>query len=115
MDLITYLGLNDLQIPHLYSRRGKVWNLELYLYRPLAFTRTDTTHGAAEAAHHASAFVVITTDRWKAKFGAHEELFTSTKLFDLPHNRCGLRSVVNGANVGSEAGRICVLWDRYDD
>ena len=56
----TYLRLNDLQVAHLDAAGGEVGDLELDLDRPLALGRPrHAAHAAAEAAHHAAAFVVV--------------------------------------------------------
>lgn len=113
---VAYLWLNDLQIPHLDARRSEVGNLKLDLDGSLSLARTrDSPHAAAEAAHHASSFVVVATDARQPELRAHQELLAAAELLDLPDDGGGFGRVVHGADVCAEAGRVGVVGDGDDD
>lgn len=113
---MTYLWLNDLQIPHLNATRGEIGNLKLDVDRPLAFTRArHATHASSEPTRHAAAVLVITLDAGQAKFRAHQELFGAAELLDLPDDGGLLRRIVHRANVGAEPRRVGVFGDGDKD
>lgn len=112
----TYLGLNNLQIPHLNPRSGKVGNFEFDSNRSFAFaTSPDSSHASSKPTHHASTTLFVALDRRKTEFGAHEEFFAAAELFDLPHNGRGFGGVVDGSDVCAKAGSVRVVGDGDGD
>jgi hypothetical protein len=111
----TYLGLNNLQVPNLNAARGEIGNLKLDLDRPLALCSADAAHGAAEAAHHAAAFVVVAAHRRQIQLGAHQEFLAAAELLDFPHYGRRFGCVVHGADVCAEARRVGVVGYGDDD
>lgn len=79
------------------------------------FAATDTTHAAAKATSHATTSVVIAADTGQAQLGAHHKLLIAAKLLNLPDNGALLGGVVDGANVGAEAGGVGVVGDGDDN
>jgi hypothetical protein len=112
---MTYLRLDNLQIPHLYPTRRKIRNFKLYINRPLSLARAHTTHTAAKPTHHAAALFVVAADAGEAEFGAHEKFFAAAKLLDFPDYGGGFGRVVYGADVCAETGGVGVFGDGDGD
>jgi hypothetical protein len=51
----------------------------------------------------------------QAQLGAHEKLFAAAKLLDLPYYGAFFGSVMDGADVGAEAGGVGVVGDWNED
>jgi hypothetical protein len=84
---VTYLGLNDLQIPHLNTGCCKIRNLKLDVDGPLALASANATHTSTETSHHAATLLVVSSYRRQSELGAHEEFLAATKLLNLPYYR----------------------------
>lgn len=110
----TYLRLYDLQIPHLDPTGREIWNFKLDAYRSLRFAG-HSTHAAAKASHHTTAFLVVAAYTWQTEFSTHEKLFAATELLDFPDDGGGLGRVVDGADVGAEFGRVRVFGNGDGD
>lgn len=106
----THLRLNDLQISHLNTRRGKVRNFKLHADGSLGLSATaDTTHAAAEASHHTTSLLVVAAHTWQAQLCTHEKLLAASELLDLPHDGARLGRVVHGTDVCAELGCVGVF------
>lgn len=113
---MTYLWLRDLQVSHLDTARGEIWDLKFDLNGSLgALAGTDATHASTKATSHTASVLIVTTDTGQTKLGAHQELLAATKLLDLPHNGALLRRVVHTSYVCPKARRIGILGDRNND
>lgn len=95
---------------------GEVGDLKLDVDGPLGFAHlAGSAHAASKAAGHTAAMLVVALDRRQTQLGPHQELFAAAELLDLPHN-CGLFGrIVHRADVGAEAGGVCVLRDGDQD
>lgn len=113
----AYLGLGNLQVPHLNAAGGEIRNLKLDLDRALGTLAgtADASHAAAETTRHTAAMLVVSPHARQAQLGAHEELLAASKLLDLPDNGALLGGVVDGTDVGAEAGAVGVVGDGHDD
>lgn len=94
---------------------GEIRNLELDVDRTLRFALDRTAHTTSKPTGHTATEFVVALDRGETKFGAHEELLAATELLDLPDNGGLLGSVVNCADVCTEAGGIGVVRDGDDN
>jgi len=93
---LAYLWLNNLEISHLNARGREVRDLKLDADGALRFAASaDTAHAATETSHHSTALLVITTYTWQTELGAHEELFATAELLDLPYDRACFGCVVH--------------------
>jgi hypothetical protein len=109
----AHLWLYYFQVPDLYARGGKVWNLEFDADGSLALLAlAGAAHAPAEATCHTSANFIVTLDRWKIEFCTHEKFLATSKLFDFPYNSTFLGGVMYAAYVGPKAWCIGVVGDR---
>jgi hypothetical protein len=69
------------------TARRKVRNFEFDIDRALALgCLARTTHATSKASGHTAAVLIVTFDGWQAEFCAHEELFATTELLNLPND-----------------------------
>jgi hypothetical protein len=93
--VLAYLWLNNLEIPDLNAGSREVRDLELHTDGALCFAASaDAAHAATKATHHSASLLVVTTHTGQAELGAHEELFATTELLDLPYDGARFRRVV---------------------
>jgi hypothetical protein len=86
------------------STGGEVWNFKLDVDGTLALGRlARTTHASPKPSRHATTSFIVTLNRRKAKFGAHYELLTTTKLFNLPNDSRLFWRIMDGSDTGSKA------------
>src|SRR5271170_4524182 len=86
---ITYLRLNNLQIPHLNPTRREIRNLELHTNRPLRALPSNTSHTPTKSTSHTTAVLIITLHTGQSQLRTHQKLLVTTKLLNFPHN-CAL-------------------------
>lgn len=112
-----YLGFSNLEISHLDTTGGEIWDLKLDLNRSLGtLSRTaNTTHTSTKTTSHSTTMLIVTSYTRQAQLCTHQELLATSKLLDLPHNGALLGRVVHGADVGSETRAVGVVGDRDDD
>lgn len=111
----THLRFRDLQVSYLDTASGEIRDLELDVDRALRFALGRTAHATSKPTGHTATEFVIALDGGEAELGAHEELLAAAELLDLPDDGRLLGSVVDCADVCTEAGRICVVRDGDDD
>lgn len=114
---MTYLGFRDLEVAHLDTTGREIGDLKLDLDRPLGTlsNSTHTAHAATETTSHATTVLVVAPHAREAQLGAHKELLVAAELLDLPDDGALLGGVVDGADVGAEAGRVGVVRHGDDD
>lgn len=112
----TYLGLYDLEVPHLDTACGKVRNFEFDADGSLAFSSTlCPTHTSPKTPGHTPSVFIVSFDGRQTEFCSHKELLATTKLLDLPNNGWLLRRIVYRPDIGSETRRISVFGYWHKD
>jgi hypothetical protein len=63
----TYLGLDDLEVPHLNTTGREIWNFKFDPDWSFCLTSpSDATHAASKASHHATSTLLIAFDAGQA-------------------------------------------------